>query len=104
LNYPTKKLKQKRIEKSALVLIETSLLQPILTSHDLENIIKSYKTRYKDIWNFTALHQWLGHCDEEEAAGFFRHSFPKKIRLALRLPEIIQSPIPLLKQERIRYT
>jgi poly(ADP-ribose) glycohydrolase len=90
--------------KSRWELIETSLLQPILTSHDLENAIKSYNTRYKDIWKFTALHQWLGDCDEEEAAGFFEHSLPKIIRLALRLPEIIQSPIPLLKQERNRYT
>lgn len=83
---------------SRLGLIERTLLQPILTSKDLEKAIKTYNTRYEKIWKFTTLHQLFEDCEVEEAIGFFEQTLPKIINLALRLPELIQSPIPLLKQ------
>lgn len=80
-------------------LIEKSLLRPIRNSNELQAAILSYNTKYEGQWNFRALHQLLGNeLDETETEAFFDDLLPRIIRLALRLPELIQAPIPLLKQ------
>lgn len=37
---------------------------------------------------------------EEETEAFFKNLLPKIIKLALKLPILVTSPIPLLKQNR----
>uniref|UniRef100_A0A1I8P7Y8 poly(ADP-ribose) glycohydrolase n=1 Tax=Stomoxys calcitrans TaxID=35570 RepID=A0A1I8P7Y8_STOCA len=82
-------------------MIERALLRPIENSHDLQNAILSYNTKYQGQWNFRALHTLFEHeLDESEATGFFEDLLPRVIRLALRLPDLVQAPIPLLKQEK----
>ncbi|XP_037889920.1 poly(ADP-ribose) glycohydrolase isoform X2 [Glossina fuscipes] len=80
-------------------MIEKALLRPINTSQELQTAILSYNTKYKDQWEFRALHKLFGEeLDETEAEAFFEELLPRIIRLALRLPELVQAPIPLLKQ------
>lgn len=87
-----------RIE-SRWELIEKSLLRPIRNCSELQTAILSYNTKYEDQWNFHALRQLFEHeLDETETEAFFEDLLPRIIRLALRLPELIQAPIPLLRQ------
>ncbi|XP_065364267.1 poly(ADP-ribose) glycohydrolase isoform X2 [Calliphora vicina] len=80
-------------------MIEKALLRPIQNSHDLQAAILSYNTKYEGQWNFRALHKLFGEeYDEDESKIFFDNLLPRIIRLALRLPELVQAPIPLLKQ------
>ncbi|XP_053949762.1 poly(ADP-ribose) glycohydrolase [Anastrepha ludens] len=80
-------------------MIEKALLQPINNSKELQAAILSYNTKYENQWNFRALHKLLeDDLDESEARVFFEDLLPRIIRLALRLPELVQAPIPLLKQ------
>ena len=80
-------------------MIEKALLRPIKNSHDLQAAIFSYNTRYESCWYFRALHKLFDEeYDEDESKIFFENLLPRIISLALRLPELVQSPIPLLKQ------
>ncbi|KAH8409185.1 hypothetical protein KR009_010148, partial [Drosophila setifemur] len=80
-------------------MIERALLQPIESSQELQAAILSYNTTYRGQWEFRALHQLLEHdLDESEARVFFEDLLPRIIRLALRLPDLVRAPIPLLKQ------
>ncbi|SPP78169.1 poly(ADP-ribose) glycohydrolase isoform X1 [Drosophila guanche] len=80
-------------------MIERALLQPIASSEQLQDAILSYNTTYKGKWNFRALHQLLEEeLDESETKVFFEDLLPRIIRLALRLPDIVQASLPLLKQ------
>jgi len=79
-------------------LIQTSLLHPILNSYDLEKAIKKYNLRYANEWKFTALHEFFKNLPADETQLFFKTILPQLINLALRLPELIQSPLPLLKK------
>ncbi|XP_016942495.2 poly(ADP-ribose) glycohydrolase [Drosophila suzukii] len=82
-------------------MIERALLQPIESSEELQAAILSYNTTYRDQWHFRALHQLLDEeLDESESRVFFEDLLPRIIRLALRLPDLIQSPVPLLKQHK----
>ncbi|XP_017112375.1 poly(ADP-ribose) glycohydrolase [Drosophila elegans] len=82
-------------------MIERALLQPIESSEELQNAILSYNTTYRDQWHFRALHQLFEEeLDESETRVFFEDLLPRIIRLALRLPDLIQSPVPLLKQQK----
>ncbi|EDV45739.2 poly(ADP-ribose) glycohydrolase [Drosophila erecta] len=82
-------------------MIERALLQPIETSEELQAAIISYNTTYRDQWHFRALHQLFDEeLDESETRVFFEDLLPRIIRLALRLPDLIQSPVPLLKQHK----
>lgn len=84
-------------------LIEQSLLTTIKNSYALENAIKSYNTKYKNIWNFVALHELMeNEFLEDESKNFFDEVLPSMVILALRLPHLIMSRIPLLKQDRNR--
>lgn len=42
-------------------MIQTALLQPILTSHELEAAILSYNPKYANKWKFHALHDLFEH-------------------------------------------
>lgn len=80
-------------------LIEQTLLQPILTSRDLEKAIKKYNSRYEDVWEFKALHFLFDNClPQNEVDAFFGKLLPSIINIALQLPQLIQRPIPLLKK------
>lgn len=80
-------------------MIERALLRPISSSKQLQAAILSYNTTYKNLWNFHALHELFEEeLDESESRCFFEDLLPRIVRLALRLPELIQAPIPLLKQ------
>lgn len=84
-------------------LIEQSLLTTMKNSYDLENAIKAYNSRYKNIWNFVALHELMeNEFLEDESKNFFEEVLPSMVNLALRLPHLIMSRIPLLKQDRNR--
>ncbi|XP_039961017.1 poly(ADP-ribose) glycohydrolase [Bactrocera tryoni] len=80
-------------------MIEKALLQPITNSKELQAAILSYNTKYEGQWNFRSLHRLFeDDLDESESRVFFEDLLPRIIRLALRLPELVQAPIPLLKQ------
>ncbi|KAL7744062.1 hypothetical protein ACLKA6_001286 [Drosophila palustris] len=80
-------------------MIERALLRPISNSKQLQAAILSYNSTYKGQWGFGALHQLFDEeLDESESRVFFEDLLPRVTRLALRLPELIQAPIPLLKQ------
>ncbi|KAH8291569.1 hypothetical protein KR018_000850, partial [Drosophila ironensis] len=80
-------------------MIQRALLQPITSSEELQAAILSYNATYRGQWEFRALHKLLhDEVDESEARVFFEDLLPRIIRLALSLPELVQAPIPLLKQ------
>lgn len=45
------------VKKQRWEIIQNALLQPILTSRDLEKAILSYNTKYAKQWKFYALHE-----------------------------------------------
>ncbi|CAG9802342.1 unnamed protein product [Chironomus riparius] len=80
-------------------LIIKSLKTDYTTSHDLENAIISYNTRYEKIWNFKALHILIeSQMDIANKNKFLRITLPKIIDLALKMPDLIKCSIPLLKK------
>lgn len=80
-------------------MIKRALLRPIGNSKQLEAAILSYNSTYKNQWSFCALHKLFNdELDDSESCVFFEDLLPRIIRLALRLPELIKAPIPLLKQ------
>ncbi|CRK91263.1 CLUMA_CG004943, isoform A [Clunio marinus] len=89
-------------EKLRWDLICKSLTEnKIENSHDLEKAIKAYNTKYENQWDFSALHFTFEEIFlEEEAEFFFFEVMPEIIDLALRLPQLIKSSIPLLKQRK----
>lgn len=84
-------------------MIEKALLRTISNSRELEAAILSYNTKYQEQWKFRALHKLFEEeLDESEAKVFFEDLLPRIVRLALRLPELVQTAIPLLKQGQSR--
>lgn len=78
--------------------IEAALLRPINNSRELEQAILSYNVKYAHKWKLQALHILFEEVlDEAETEGFFANTMPAIIRLALRMPELIPTAIPLLK-------
>ncbi|XP_047660816.1 poly(ADP-ribose) glycohydrolase isoform X2 [Tachysurus fulvidraco] len=61
---------------------------------DVEGAIKIYNQAHKDDWRFDALRIYA-----QEKDTNFSHVIPKMAKLALRLPELIQHPIPLLREK-----
>ncbi|XP_050433324.1 poly(ADP-ribose) glycohydrolase-like isoform X2 [Adelges cooleyi] len=91
--------KENNLKKNRWDIIVDSLSKPILTSEQFEDALKSYNLKYKGIWRFHLLHSFFENVlTEEETDGFFEKLLPKIINLALKLPILITSPIPLLKQ------
>lgn len=85
--------------KSRWTLIEDTLRKPIRNCQEMELAIKTYNKKYKTIWNFLTLHKLFEfHYTSTEVKHFFDNVLPKLIDLALELPQLIQAPIPLLKQ------
>lgn len=78
--------------------------QPMIRStYDLEKAIKTYNTRYEAIWDFSTLHElFQQHMHPGEVEEFFDVVLPRIIFQALKLPEYIQCPVPLLKQSQNR--
>lgn len=84
-------------------LIQSALWKPIRNSQELAAAILSYNTQFKNTWKFRALHKLFNeHLEEEESQYFFDVTLPEIVKLALELPKLIQSPIPLLKQHKNR--
>lgn len=80
-------------------LIKDALKSSIRTSDDFEKVVKVYNPKYATVWNFSALHKLFNHdSSPDEVKFFFDTLLPKIVQLALRLPELFQNPIPLLKQ------
>ena len=74
-------------------------MRPILNSYDLEKAILSYNTKYEKLWKFKSLHELFNNeITGEESYCFFNETLPKIIQLALQLPDIVATAIPLLKQ------
>ncbi|GLV41171.1 Poly(ADP-ribose) glycohydrolase [Carabus blaptoides fortunei] len=93
--FPVKDSK-KTVLKPRWDIIKSSLSQPIKTSVQLEEAVFSYNLRHR---KFEALHHFFEEVfDEEESKHFFHTLLPQIIQLALQLPELIQTPLPLLKQ------
>ncbi|KAG5682957.1 hypothetical protein PVAND_012274 [Polypedilum vanderplanki] len=87
-----------KITKSRWDLIEQSLLIEFDSSYTLEKAIKKYNTRYES-WNFSSLHNFVENVlSPQQKNSFLKYLLPKIVNLALRLPQIIQCPIPLLRQ------
>jgi len=94
--YPHLKTDGSSVVEPRWDMIQTALLKPISNAQELQEAILSYNSRYADQWNFKALHKLLkDDLDESEAKVFFEDLLPRIIRL----PELIQAPIPLLKQK-----
>ncbi|XP_063374982.1 poly(ADP-ribose) glycohydrolase [Cydia amplana] len=84
-------------------LIQSALWKPVRNSQELAEAILSYNTQFKNTWKFRALHKLFNeHLEEEESQYFFDVTLPEIAKLALELPKLIQSPIPLLKQHKNR--
>lgn len=88
-------------EKLRWDLIKSSLLdKEIRNVEDLETAIKTYSVRSVQESEFTALNELFEDVfSDEDSEFFFNEVLPKIIQLALRLPQLIQSPIPLLQQK-----
>lgn len=86
--------------KSRWSLIETCLLRADFdSSHELEEAIKKYNNRYSSIWDFSSFHHFVNNeLSQSYRTHFLKFILPRIIGLALRLPLIIQCPIPLLKR------
>ncbi|KAK2575626.1 hypothetical protein KPH14_011889, partial [Odynerus spinipes] len=79
-------------------IIQESLLQTFMSSHQLETAILSYNHLYAHRWNFLALHHFFSEVmEEEEVSAFFKTLLPKMVHLALQLPVLVTDAIPLLK-------
>lgn len=86
----------KQIVKQRWNNFKESLSQTIKNSRDLEKPIKSYTSTLPE---FDALHYFFEEIVEEvDARLFFHHLFPKIVKLALDLPNIIFRSLPLLKK------
>lgn len=86
-------------QKERWHLIEKSLLIDFESSYQFETAVKTYNSRYKDIWDFSAFHFLVNQeMTTKEKNEFFNITLPAIINLALRINNIIKCGIPLLKQ------
>ncbi|EDO41019.1 predicted protein, partial [Nematostella vectensis] len=82
-------------------LIESALLAPIKSSHDLQDAILKYNARYSSRWNFEALHCYFNeYLDSSDAQEFFDHTLPAMVRLTLQIPSVCTVAIPLMKRQK----
>uniref|UniRef100_A0A914V8Z0 poly(ADP-ribose) glycohydrolase n=1 Tax=Plectus sambesii TaxID=2011161 RepID=A0A914V8Z0_9BILA len=69
------------------------------SSQDIEKAIISFNLRYKKSWSFDLLHRFFNnHLEKSLAERYMKTVVPAIARLALRLPELITQPLPLLRQ------
>ncbi|XP_039751600.1 poly(ADP-ribose) glycohydrolase-like [Pararge aegeria] len=82
-------------------LIVEALSKPMRNSQGILEAVLTYQPGFKGIWTFTALHTFFNeYWDVSESKKFFEETLPEVRKLALALPELIQSPIPMLKREQ----
>lgn len=82
------------------LITDTLRGRTIRTSHQLEDAIHAYNTKYARTWRFRALHQLCAELPVDARAHFFDSTLPGIVRLALQLPSLVQAPIPLLRAGR----
>lgn len=82
-------------------LIKKALTDSQITSSEqLEAVVHSYNTKLP---KFSALHFYFNEVLEEfESEAFFDKLLPGIIRLALKMPDLVSTSIPLLKRENNR--
>ncbi|XP_055304353.1 poly(ADP-ribose) glycohydrolase-like [Sitodiplosis mosellana] len=91
---PTKVITSPRWE-----IIQTALLREIDSSRELQQQILTYNSKYAKEWKFDSLHALFElELDDAESEQFFRKTLPGIIGLALQLPHLVPSAIPLLKR------
>ncbi|XP_045447294.1 poly(ADP-ribose) glycohydrolase [Melitaea cinxia] len=99
--YPVENIAGKTQLNKRWDMIQNALNRPIRDSKELANAILSYNTKFKNRWRFASLHELFEeHLDVEETRYFFDVTLPEMVKLALSLPKLVQSPIPLLKQNK----
>ncbi|KAI5643403.1 poly (ADP-ribose) glycohydrolase (PARG) domain-containing protein [Phthorimaea operculella] len=99
--YPCKDSDGEMVLKKRWPIIERALNQPIRNSYELANAIVSYNTKFENIWTFRSMHALFNdHLDPDIAEFFFMVTMPLIAKLALKLPKLVQAPIPLLKQHK----
>ncbi|XP_047530143.1 poly(ADP-ribose) glycohydrolase-like isoform X1 [Vanessa atalanta] len=82
-------------------MIQKALNRPIRNTEELASAILSYNTKFKNKWKFRSLYELFEeHLEAEETKYFYDVTLPEMTKLALALPQLIQSPIPLLKQNK----
>ncbi|XP_043214606.1 poly(ADP-ribose) glycohydrolase-like isoform X2 [Amphibalanus amphitrite] len=82
-------------------MVQEALQRNINSSAALEDAIKSYNSRYKDKWDFSGLRYFIDEVlADEERHHLFTVTVPQLCRLALRLPELLPAPLPLLARHR----
>ena len=84
-------------------VIQSSLQSPISSSWDLEEAILRYNKENGPKWRFAGLHGFFKHyTSAEERNEIFDTTIPGMARLALSLPTLVTSPIPLLRCDHAR--
>lgn len=83
--------------KDRWTLICDALDHDIMNSKQLESAILSYNAKYSKTWRFRALHKLFEEMSDEGHNHFFQSTLPSIIRLAVKMPDLIKSSIPLLK-------
>lgn len=85
--------------KSRWELIEDSLNSEFSDPFELKNAILRYNASYAKKWDFTALHLYCTKVlDPDSAEHLFDSVLPEMVQLALRAPQLLTTPVPLLKR------
>ncbi|CAK1549263.1 unnamed protein product [Leptosia nina] len=101
--YPVSDSAGRKQLKERWHIIEEVLSKPIKNSKQLAEAIITYNSKFKDIWTFSSLHYLFDeYLEEEETQYFFDVTLPQIANLALMLPKLVQTSIPLLKQGKIQ--
>lgn len=73
-----------------------NLIHRSASARDVETAVKIYNQAHSKDWHFDALRLFAEDIPKRE--NHFSHVISKMAKLALRLPELIQHPVPLLRQ------
>ncbi|XP_072312612.1 poly(ADP-ribose) glycohydrolase-like [Eucyclogobius newberryi] len=85
--------------KSRWELIEESLSSEFSDPFELKNAILRYNASYAKKWDFTALAAYCSKVlDPDSAEHLFESVLPEMVQLALRAPQLLTKPVPLLKR------
>lgn len=85
--------------KSRWELIEETLNSEFSDPLELKNVILRYNASYAKKWDFTALHLYCTKVlDPDSAEHLFDSVLPEMVQLALRAPQLLTKPVPLLKR------
>lgn len=78
-------------------MVSNALQEEISDVKQLQSAILKYNSRYSSRWHFKGLFTLFEEeFEEEESDYFFSKTLPAMVQLALRLPELVTAPIPLL--------